>query len=169
MLIVISGLPGTGKSAVAEHVARALAAVHLSVDTIEDALLGAGLTAGWTSGVAAYEAVRAVAEQNLRIGNTVVVDAVSDSAEARSTWQCAAGATGCRLRWLVLLAPPEPEHRRRLASRVRGFQHLREPSWDDVTARAGSSAPWPAGTPQISTDAALDVVVREALAHLISR
>jgi predicted kinase len=38
MLIVVSGLPGTGKSAVAAELAARLGAVHLSIDPIEDAL-----------------------------------------------------------------------------------------------------------------------------------
>ena len=62
MLIVVSGLPGTGKSAVAEAVAAELGAVQLSIDVVEDALLGAGLPFSWQTGVAAYEAVRAAAE-----------------------------------------------------------------------------------------------------------
>jgi predicted kinase len=42
VLIVVSGLPGTGKSAVAEGLAARLKAVHLAIDPIEDALLDAG-------------------------------------------------------------------------------------------------------------------------------
>lgn len=96
MLIVISGLPGTGKSTVAAAVADELDGVHLSVDLIEDALLGAGLPRSRQTGVAAYEAVRAAAEQNLAAGRTVVVDAVNDSEAARDTWRrvtvrCGAG------------------------------------------------------------------------------
>jgi predicted kinase len=83
MLILVSRLPGTGKSAVAAELAARLGAVHLSIDPIEDALLGAGLPPSWETGVAAYEAARAVAEQNLTRGRTVVVDAVNDSGPAR--------------------------------------------------------------------------------------
>ena len=62
MLIVVSGLPGTGKSTVAAALAGHINAVHLSVDDAEDALLGAGLPPGFRTGVAAYEAVRAAAK-----------------------------------------------------------------------------------------------------------
>jgi predicted kinase len=97
VLIVISGLPGTGKSAVAAAVAGELDGVHLSVDRIEDALLGAGLRRSWETGVAAYEAARAAAEQNLDLGRTVVVDAVNDSEAARNT--CAPGPRAPKQRW----------------------------------------------------------------------
>jgi predicted kinase len=69
-LIVISGLPGTGKSEVAAELAARLKALHLSIDPIEDALLGAGLRSSWETGVAAYEATRVVAEQNLSLSRT---------------------------------------------------------------------------------------------------
>jgi len=38
MLIILSGLPGAGKTSVARELARRLKAVHLRIDTIEDAL-----------------------------------------------------------------------------------------------------------------------------------
>ncbi len=85
MLLLVSGLPGTGKSAVVVRLAQAVRGVHLSVDEAEDALLGAGLPRDWTTGVAAYEVARAAAEQNLALGHCVVVDAVNDGAAARST------------------------------------------------------------------------------------
>ena len=142
MLVVISGLPGTGKSAVAAGLAARLAAVHVSIDPIEDALLGSGLPPSWETGVAAYEAARVVAEQNLALGLTVVVDAVNDSEPARDTWRAAAAATGSDLVFVVLELDDAVEHRRRLETRVRGLQNVPEPSWDDVTARAAAYAPW---------------------------
>jgi len=84
-LMVISGLPGVGKTSVAEIIAARTGSVHLSIDAVEGSLLACGLPAGWEVGVAAYEAARAMAEQNLRLGHHVVVDAVNDSEPARQT------------------------------------------------------------------------------------
>ncbi|WP_115923773.1 AAA family ATPase [Calidifontibacter indicus] len=86
-LIAISGLPGVGKSSIAAAVASRDGAVHLSIDPVEESILACGLPSGWQVGVAAYEAVGAMAEQNLRLGRDVVVDAVNDSEEARQTWR----------------------------------------------------------------------------------
>ena len=142
MLVVISGLPGTGKSAVAAGLAARWGAVHVSIDPIEDALLGAGLPPGWQTGVAAYEAARAVAGQNLALGLTVLVDAVNDSEPARDTWRAAAAATGSDLVFVVLALDDAVEHRRRLETRARDVAHVPEPSWEDVIARAAAYAPW---------------------------
>lgn len=43
MLIVIGGLPGIGKTTLARLLAARLGAVHLRVDTIEQAIVRAGL------------------------------------------------------------------------------------------------------------------------------
>lgn len=141
-LIVLSGLPGVGKSEVAQRVAARLRAVHLSIDSVEEAMLGAGLPSGWTTGVAAYEVVRAAAESNLVLGRTVVVDAVNDSEPARDTWQRAATSTAADLKWVVFTCSDVEEHRRRLGHRDRGFAFITEPSWAEVQERGENFAAW---------------------------
>lgn len=170
MLIVISGLPGTGKSAVAAELAARSESVYLSIDPIEDALLGAGLPRSWETGVAAYEAARRVAEQNLALGRSVVVDAVNDSEPARGTWRAASATAGTDLAFVLLTLDDEVEHRRRLESRLRDLVHVPEPSWDEVTARAATYAPWADGE-CLRVDAARPVheLVLELMGRLAGR
>jgi predicted kinase len=42
MLVVLSGLPGVGKTTIARELARATGAVHVRIDAIEQALRNAG-------------------------------------------------------------------------------------------------------------------------------
>jgi predicted kinase len=142
VLVVISGVPGVGKSAVAAELADRLSAVHLSIDPVEDAMLGAGLPSGWQTGVAAYEVTRAAAELNLARGRVVVVDAVNDSEPARATWRTAADRTQVPVVFVLLTCSDEGEHRRRLEGRVRGFGRLAEPTWPQVAERLASYQPW---------------------------
>lgn len=158
MLVVISGLPGTGKTAVAAVVARGAEAVHLSIDTVEDALLGAGLARSWVTGVAAYEAVRAAAEQNLGLGRIVVIDAVNDSEPARDTWRRAAATADVPLIFVLLTLDDEVEHRRRLEGRTRNLGNVHEPSWDDISSRRASFEPW--------EDVHLRMNARESIQHI---
>jgi predicted kinase len=161
VLIAISGLPGTGKTAVAAGLAARLNAVHLSIDPIEDAMLGAGLPHGWETGVAAYEATRAAAEQNLVLGRDVVVDAVNDSDAARQTWRNAAGRTDVVLRFVMLNCSSDGEHQHRLKSRRRGLRHVPEPTWEQVLVRAAAYEPWTEDCLMVDTHAPLAAVIDE--------
>ena len=42
MLIIFGGLPGVGKTSIARALAQKIGAVHLRIDTIEQAILDAG-------------------------------------------------------------------------------------------------------------------------------
>jgi len=141
-LVVLSGLPGVGKTSVAAILASRAGAIHLSIDAVEEAILACGLPPGWAVGVAAYEATRAMAELNLRLDGRVVVDAVNDSEEARDTWRRAGAATGARVEFIHLVIADAREHERRLLGRDRGFAHVAEPTWADVQRRRGEYAAW---------------------------
>src|SRR5882762_11767394 len=71
-LIVLSGLPGSGKTVLAESLSRALSIPVFSLDPIEAAMWRAGF-AKTDTGVAAYEVARALADDHLRLRLSVVV------------------------------------------------------------------------------------------------
>ncbi|GAB3565177.1 P-loop nucleotide/nucleoside kinase family protein [Spelaeicoccus albus] len=141
-LVVLSGLPGVGKTTIAEIVASRTGSVHLSIDEVEESILACGLPSGWKVGVAAYEATCAMAEQNLRLGHDVVVDAVNDSEEARQTWRTAASRTGSHIDFVYLVVSDVQDHERRLGGRNRGLAHVGEPSWSSVQRRRDDYAVW---------------------------
>jgi len=75
-LIVLSGLPGSGKSTLAEGISRSLSVPVFSVDPIEAAMWRGGLARAQT-GVAAYDVAVTLADEHLRLGHSVIVDAVN--------------------------------------------------------------------------------------------
>ncbi|NNU28298.1 AAA family ATPase [Isoptericola sediminis] len=163
-LIVISGLPGVGKTSVAEIVAARTGSVHLSIDAVEESILACGLPRGRHVGVAAYEAVGTMADLNLRLGRKVIVDAVNDSEEARQTWRAAASSNESRIDFVHLVISDALEHERRVTHRDRGFAHVGEPTWADVQHRRASYAAWSdavvdVDTLERTTDEVADVVV----------
>lgn len=119
--------------------------MRVSVDAIEEGMLGSGLPASWSTGVAAYGAGAAVAGMNLANGATVVVDAVNDSEAARDTWRSTAARAGADVRFVVLTLDDAAEHRRRLETRPTALVHVPTPTWDDVLDRASSSEAWAGG------------------------
>ena len=75
VLVAFAGLPGVGKTTLAARVGAALRAPVLPVDPVERALHRYGLT-GDVPGMAAYGAVAGLAEVQLGLGLSVVVDAM---------------------------------------------------------------------------------------------
>jgi predicted kinase len=76
MLIVLGGLPGVGKTAIARGMARLLGAIHIRIDSIELAIRESGVTA-LSLDDAGYRVGYAVAEENLRLGHVVIADSVN--------------------------------------------------------------------------------------------
>lgn len=152
MLIVFSGLPGTGKSALAEKVARRLGVAWLSVDPIESAIVGAGIRRGFETGLAAYRVVEVVAEAQLASGQSVVVDAVNAVEEAKATWRDLASRRDVRLAIVECRCSDEALHRRRLEARRRELPGIPEPTWEAVRARRLEYTAW--DRPLLAVDAA---------------
>ncbi|GAA1838170.1 AAA family ATPase [Microlunatus capsulatus] len=142
MLIAMAGLPGAGKSTVADALGRRTGWPVLSVDPVEAALLGAGVTSDQPTGLAAYLAVGALAEHLLRLGQTVVVDAVNAAPEARAQWEDLARRTRTPLCFVEVVCSDVDLHRQRLTDRRRDLGDLPEPRWDSLDQRREQLAGW---------------------------
>lgn len=161
----MSGLPGTGKSAIADALGRARRLPVLSVDPVESALIRAGIAPGGETGLAAYLVVEALADAVLAAGVAVIVDAVNGVDEARAMWRQLAAKHGVPLVVVVCSLSDPALHARRLAARDRGLL-IPEPTWAQVEARRAEWTPWP--EPGLTLDGADDFErnVASVLAHL---
>lgn len=110
MLVVVSGLRVVGKSELADALGQRLRAAVLSVDPIEAAMWRCGIAPSFETGVAAYEVVAVLAEHQLRLGLTVVADAVSSLEVARDMWREAASRTGAAMRVVEVICSDEGTH-----------------------------------------------------------
>lgn len=139
MLIVFGGLPGTGKTTVSRRLAERLAATHLRIDLIEQAIRAAGVLAG-DVGPAGYGAAQALAISNLTLGRTVIADCVNPVAASRAGWKAVAGAAAVRLVEIEVVCSDPVEHRRRVETRGSDIAGLTPPSWAAVLQLAFE--PW---------------------------
>jgi predicted kinase len=137
----MSGLPGSGKSTLADGLAAALACTLFSVDPIESALLRSGLKKSVEMGLAAYLVAEVLADEHLRRGLSVVVDAVNAVEEAREMWRNLAHRRGVALR-VVECVVAEDVHQQRIRARVRSLYGIPEVTWQDVEERRKIYVPW---------------------------
>jgi predicted kinase len=142
VLVVMSGLPGAGKSAIADAVGAELGAAVLSVDPIEAAIWRSGIPRSFETGVAAYEVAAALAEHQLSLGLTLITDSVSSLEVAREMWRQAAMRTATEMRVIEVICSDEEMHRERLAARSRAIEGFPEPSWGAVQSRRAQWEPW---------------------------
>lgn len=155
----------TGKSAIADGIARATKAPVLSVDPIESAIVRAGIPATFESGLAAYLIALTLADANLAAGLDTVIDAVNSVEQAKDWWRELAAKHAVELRIIECVVSDQRLHRTRLASRRRGLASG-EPSWDDVEQRRAEWTEW--REPHLTLDALdpIDVNVAKALAYV---
>ena len=140
MLLIFGGLPGVGKTAIAAGLARDVSGVHLRIDSIEQALRDSDVT---ISGPEGYVVAYAVAEDNLRLGHTVIADSVNPVEVTRSVWRGVAQRAGKRFVEIEIVCSDEAEHRRRVESRMADIAGHRLPTWQQVCDRNYES--WDAG------------------------
>jgi predicted kinase len=139
-IIVFAGLPGTGKSTLARMVAARTGAAWLRVDSVEAALLEAGVPQSFETGLAAYIGVRDLARDQLHLGHDVVIDAVNGVAEARAMWRDLAEEFHVPRHVVHVTCTDAAEHRRRVEGRAPATPPLPKPTWDEVSQR--EFQPW---------------------------
>jgi predicted kinase len=134
MLIILGGLPGTGKTTIARELARQMGAVHLRIDSIEQALLDSGCLSPPIN-EAGYVAAYAVAGDNLGIGHTVIADSVNSISITRNAWLAVAKRAGVSAVEVEVLCSDVEEHKRRVETRIADVSGLKLPTWQEVVAR----------------------------------
>jgi len=134
MLVVFGGLPGAGKTTIARELAHQIGAMHLRIDSIEQAIRG------WSDGNVpiddvGYRVAYAVAQDNLATGISVVADSVNPLSITRDAWQQVGQRTRTCTHEIEIICSNPIEHRRRVETRIADIPGIAPPTWDEVVSR----------------------------------
>ncbi len=124
-LYVFSGLPGSGKSALARLLATERGAAWLRIDTIEQGLRD---LCGFEPQGEGYRLAYRIAADNLRAGLSVVADSCNPIELTRREWEAVAAENGAMAVNIEVVCSDREEHRRRIEAR--GW-----PAWSEVENR----------------------------------
>jgi len=144
-LVVFSGLPGTGKSALAESVGREFHIPVFAKDWLEAALLRyelAPTNQDKPLGSAGYHLLTILAERQLMLGQSVILDSVASTKSIRSTWRKLAEKYNAEWAVIECICSDEVVHRARLGTRQRGIPGWHELDWSDMERVKGYYHPW---------------------------
>ncbi len=147
VLYIFSGLPGSGKTTLAQRLSGRFGAVYLRIDTIEQSLRE---LCGIDVEGEGYRLAYRIAADNLRLGLNVVADSCNPIALTRREWEDVAKSQGADFINIEVTCTDVAEHRRRVENRENTIPMLHLPTWDDVLRR--EYHPW--DTTRVTIDTA---------------
>lgn len=134
MLIIFGGLPGVGKTTIARALARRLKAVHLRIDTIEQAIKNTRSFSGDMKDLG-YKIAYQLAKDNLLIGNSVVADSVNSVQITRDAWRDVAASIEKPFIEIEVICSDLQAHKKRTEERVSDIENFTLPTWEKVCKR----------------------------------
>lgn len=144
-LIIFSGLPGTGKSTLAEAIGRDLGIPVFAKDWLEAALLRSKLKSTCEDkslGFAGYELLTILAQRQLMLNQSAILDSVAAVKTLRTTWQELAKQNYANYYVIECICSDESIHRARLRERQRNIPGWHELEWSEVERVKGYYSAW---------------------------
>ncbi|MEM7539491.1 MAG: AAA family ATPase [Chloroflexota bacterium] len=143
-LIIFSGLPGVGKSHLAEEIGSRLLIPVFAKDWLEATLKRSqmGVEAEERMGYASYELLTTLAERQLMLGQSAILDSVASIEKVRHEWRMLTQTYDAQWRVIECVCSDDVIHRQRLAGRQRNIPGWHELEWGEVERVRGYFVPW---------------------------
>lgn len=132
VLYIFSGLPGSGKTTLAQGLVKRKNLVYLRIDTVEQALRDLCSLDVQGEG---YRLSYKIAQDNLMLGISVAADSCNPIELTRKEWEAVAIDSGANYVNIEVICSDAVEHRKRVETRASTIEGLKLPTWNDVVKR----------------------------------
>ncbi len=171
VVVLVAGVPGTGKSTVAETLGRTLNAPVFSMDWQLGALAVFGVLRPDNTGPLSEMMLTAAVARQLHLGMSAIIDATGHTRAARGRWQSLTGRLGGRFIGVECVCSDEQVQRSRVEGRSRGIPCWPATvSWEHVGRMKELWEPWEephlvldsaTGSPEVNLRRVLDLIPRQ--------
>ena len=128
-LIIIGGLPGTGKTTIANALSGIIGVPAFSKDVLEAAIVRTDIASTQELKSVGYELLASLAINELSHGRSVILDCIASSDRVRKFWS---DLLDENTKYIECICSNNELHKQRLKSRVRKIKGWYEITWDDV-------------------------------------
>ena len=146
ILYIFSGLPGTGKSTLAQELAKITGAVYIRIDTVEQGLRE---LCNFKVEGEGYRLSYRIARDNLNLGISVIADSCNPVELTRKEWNEVAIKSNAEFVNIEVVCSNTLEHKERAKNRKSNIDGLKIPTWKDIENREYVS--WDIDRVQIDT------------------
>jgi predicted kinase len=142
-MIVFSGVPGTGKSSLADALGSAVGVPVFAIDWLLGALDPFGGRRLEELGMAGYELLTTLALRQLMLGQSVILDSPIEEIPTRQRWTSLAERFGAEMVVIDCICSDPDLHKTRVEGRQRGIPGWHEGgNWENVAKRVAEYPKW---------------------------
>lgn len=128
-IIIIGGIPCTGKTTVANALSKKINASVFTKDILEAAIVRSGIVSTKELQGVGYELLAVLAQNEIDFGRSVILDCISSSRSIKHYW---GGIVTEKTRYIECVCSNKELHKTRIESRVRGIPGWYEITWKDI-------------------------------------
>ena len=162
ILYIFSGLSSSGKSTLAQELAKVSGAVYLRIDTVEQGLRD---LCNFKVEGEGYRLSYRIAQDNLNLGISVIADSCNPVELTRREWNEVAIKSNAKFVNIEVVCSNTSEHKERVENRASNIEGLKLSTWKDVENREYHS--WDTDKVQIDTAGkSIDETVKDLFAAL---